>query len=274
MYSYNFEIFKSPCTIMLDASTKEFADELVAFIYDNAKRLEYSYGFFKSDSELSLINNRSNNRIVISDELRGLLKLSEFYFQKTEGAFDIAYAGTMQSSYTSSSLQEYQERVSSLEKYANFSQFTLEGNILQFSNALTKIDLGGLVKEYAVDQSILILKAYNIENALVNFGGDISVMGTYQSQQWNIGIQDPNNSSLNIEKISMSENSLCTSGHSRKFYTIENQKISHIISQDEQQYNQVSILAPTAVDAGVWSTALLINSKLQLPSHVRLITVK
>ena len=36
---------------------------------------------------------------------------------------------------------------------------------------------GGLEKEYAVDRVIEILKSCGVENAMVNFGGDIHALG-------------------------------------------------------------------------------------------------
>jgi len=256
---------------MLDAKTKALADEAATLIYDNAKRLEGSYGFLQNDSELFYINNRQKNSLNISDELVGLIKLSKFYFQKTSGIFDIAFAGTMRNCNRALSLEEYEEKMSSLLPYARLSNISIIGNKLQFSNNMTKLDLGGLVKEYAVDQSVLILKSLHVFSALVDFGGDISVIGNYKSSQWNIGIQDPNNNSINIKNVYLNEQSICTSGHSKNFYMIEDKRISHIISKEEHRYKQVSIIAPTAVDAGIWSTVLLIDATIKLPSHVILV---
>jgi thiamine biosynthesis lipoprotein len=268
LYSYNFNIFKSPCKIILDTPRKDFADEVVTLIYNRAKRLENCYGFFKDDSELSYINNRKKNNVVISNELAGLLKLSQFYYKKTSGIFDVAYAGTMYECQNMSSIAEYEQKKISLLPYASFSNLSLDGNTLHFSNPFTKIDLGGLVKEYAVDETILLLKELKITAALVDFGGDISVMGNYYSDEWKVGIQSPKDYHSNIKKISLHEGALCTSGHSKNFHLIEDKYISHIISQKASKYQQVSIIATTAIDAGVWSTTLLINPSVKLPPHV------
>jgi len=59
-----------------------------------------------------------------------------------------------------------------------------------------------------------------------------------------------------------------------RYTMIDNQKISHIQSK-KQIYNnstqQISVTAPTTVDAGVWSTALLIAPQLVLPEHIHII---
>lgn len=171
------------------------------------------------------------------------MKLALFYYDKTLGAFDVTLDGTIK----------------------------LEENQLIFSNDNTKIDFGGLVKEYAVDISIAILKDYKIKSALVNFGGDLAAIGTNNAEKWNIGIEDPNNENQIIETIQMDNNSLCSSGHSKRYKDINNKKISHIIVKEKNNYQQISIMAPTTVDAGVWSTALLSKPSLIPPSHIKIV---
>jgi len=273
LYSYKFKIFHSPCLLIFHASTKVFADEVARIIYQYAKRLEEKYSFFAKDSELSIINNRKKRHIIVSDEFAGLLALSAFYYKKTSSCFDIAYAGTMHDCLETCSMQEYEYKSKILLPYAKFSHLHVDANSIEFSNDYTKLDLGGLVKEYAVDQSVLLLKQLNITSALIDFGGDIAAFGTYDSGKWKIGIQDPDQSEHNLMSISLDKAAVCTSGHSKSFYMIGDTKISHIISKKKSSHKQVSILAPTAIDAGIWSTSLLVDERLKVPNHVDVISL-
>jgi len=273
LYSYKFQIFNSPCLLIFHASTKVFADEVAGIIYQYSKRLEDKYSFFAEDSELSVLNKRKKRHIIVSDEFAGLLALSAFYYKKTSSCFDIAYAGTMHECVQACSIQEYQYKNKILLPYAKFSHLHIDGNSVEFSNDYTKLDLGGLVKEYAVDQSVLLLKQLNITSALIDFGGDVAAFGTYDRAKWKIGIQDPNQSEHNLMSISLDKAAVCTSGHSKSFYMIGDTKISHIISEKESFYKQVSILAPTAIDAGIWSTSLLVDERLKVPDHVDVISL-
>jgi len=256
----------------LSATTKAFADEVSEIIYKNAKRLEQKYGFFNEASELYFLNKRKKNRVIVSDELAGFLAISSFYYEKTSHSFDIAYAGTMHNCFQTTSLKEYQQKKKALLPYASFMHIHLDGNSVEFSNDYTQLDLGGLVKEYAVDQSILLLKEYKIQSALVDFGGDIAAFGSCDGEKWNIGIQDPHQNENNLMSINLDTAAVCTSGHSKSFYMIGNTKISHIISKQKNPHKQISVLAPTALDAGVWSTSLLVNEYLQTPYHVKVIS--
>ncbi|MDD2949460.1 MAG: FAD:protein FMN transferase [Sulfuricurvum sp.] len=273
MYYYQFEAFSAPCELHIDALSASIADTAAKVVFENAKRLEQRYSFFRNDSELHTLNTRSSNICLLSDELSGLIQLSLFYRDKTLGAFDIAMAGTLKESSNASSTLEYHAKRKTLLPFASSSHLSLEGNCLTFTNPITKIDLGGLVKEYAVDQSILQLQSMEITSGLVNFGGDIAAFGTCHDHSWRVGIQNPQNPETNLAEIELNTASLCTSGHSKRYSIIQFEKISHIIGPIDapSSYSQVSILAPTTVDAGIWSTAMLVNPDLTLPNHIKMV---
>lgn len=242
MFIYRFESFTSSCELHIDVDNKIYADYVAHVILKETKYLEQKYGFFSETSELYKINHRTTNSVLIDEEFISLIQLSLFYYKKTLGAFDVAIDGTIK----------------------------LEENQLIFSDKNTKIDFGGLVKEYAVDLAISILKDCKIKSALVNFGGDLASLGSCNGIPWKIGIEDPYNIDKNIAIIEMDNNSLCSSGHSKRYKEINNEKVSHIKIKEKNDYQQISIIAPTTVDAGVWSTALLSKPSLIPPPHIQI----
>lgn len=46
----------------------------------------------------------------------------------------------------------------------------------------------------------------------------------------------------------------------------------HAKQLEKNDLKQVSIIASTTIDAGVWSTALLANPELQLPNHIKIVS--
>jgi thiamine biosynthesis lipoprotein len=273
LYLYQFEAFTTPCELHIEASSNASADDAAQAIISSAKQLEHRYGFFRDTSEVYAVNHRTDNSLIISDEFVALLQIALFYTKVTQGVFDIVLSGTLKASFKAPSLEEYQKLKNTLLPFASSEHISITGNRLTFSNDYTKIDFGGLVKEYAVDQAVLQLQAFGITSALVNFGGDIAALGTCHDKPWKIGIQNPDSTDNNLMEVELNNRSLCISGHSKRFTTIENTTISHIIgdSQKYATFTQISVIAPTTVDAGVWSTALLINPNLHHPSHIHII---
>lgn len=274
MYRFRFEAFTAPCELHLDAPSLSSAEASVKAVFENAKRLEHLYSFFRSDSEVYALNERTSDTHVLSDELLGLIRLALFYSGTTRGVFDIATAGTLKSLSKLSTMSEYHYHKERLLPFASSDHLFLEGDRLRFANEHTKIDLGGLVKEYAVDQSMFILQASGVSSALVNFGGDIAAIGKCEDFSWRIGIQDPHDEGKNLMEVDLDNVSLCTSGHSKRFTSIGSDRISHIVmaGEHEKRFSQVSIIASTTVDAGVWSTALLIDPTLQTPEHIKVVS--
>ena len=190
MYLYNFEAFTTPCELHIESSVQAAADNAAQIIISQTKRLEHYYGFFRENSELYAINNRTNNIHIISDEFAVLMQMALFYTKMTQGVFDIALSGTLKASLKASTLEEYHTLRDTLLPFASSEHILLEGNQLTFSNDFTKIDFGGLVKEYAVDQAVLQLQNIGIKSALVNFGGDIAAYGACHNKPWKVGIQN------------------------------------------------------------------------------------
>lgn len=273
MYLYNFETFTTPCELHIEAHTQSEADNAAQTIFFHTKQFEHRYSYFSKTSEIYAINHRETNTLNISDELTGILQMAIFYKRITQGVFDVALSGTLKASLKAPTFEEYTQQRKELLQFASLEHVTLVGNCLSFSNDFTKIDLGGIVKEYAVDQAVLQLQSLGIPSALINYGGDIFAYGSCHDLPWKIGIEDPVSSDMNLIEVELHDQSLCTSGHSKRYTTIEDQNITHIVgaSQNIQQYTQVSIIAPTTLDAGIWSTALLINPDLKLPPHLQLI---
>lgn len=273
MYLYTFEAFSVPCELHIEAPTQSGANKTAQSIITNTKQLENRYSFFRENSEIHILNHRSDNTHIISEELSDIIRLALFYTHITQGAFDIALAGTLKAASKALSLTEYQQIKDSLSPFASSTHLSLEGNCLTFSNDLTKIDLGGIVKEYAVDQAILQLQSVDIQSALINYGGDIAAYGRCHDLPWRVGIENPASPESNLLEVELNNNSVCTSGHSKRFVSIENEKITHIISSSTTPhfYNQVSVMAPTTLDAGIWSTALLINPHLIIPPHIHVL---
>lgn len=53
------------------------------------------------------------------------------------------------------------------------------------------VDPTGLVKGWAVGNALAALVERGVENAMVNGGGDIAVVGTFEGGRWRVGIRHP-----------------------------------------------------------------------------------
>ncbi len=127
------------------------------------------------------------------------------------------------------------------------------------------LDLSASAKGYAVDLIAEYLKSEQIQNFMVEIGGEVRVYGKNAGQPWLIGIVNPksNNSSDFKKVLSLTDMAVATSGNYNNFFVGDDGvKYSHTINPETGKpiYNKLSsvtVLAKTSMDADSWSTALM-----------------
>jgi len=254
----------SPCEVHIYASNKSHCDEVAKKILLMAKGLEQKYNFYDPNSYLSTLNQRKTN--ALDAQTKDLLSRAKLFYTQTKGIFDIT-AGTLTQSRKLPTLDEVAKEMKKLEPFVGVEHFKIKKNKLIFDNPHTLIDLGGFVKEYAVDVAVKILKKEKIASALVNFGGDIYALGLKPNgEKFSIGIKNPKNPQEYISNVKISNEALTTSASYERKHKVEGKEYSHIISTQELQNKIISatVIASSTVEAGVFSTALMIEPRLDI----------
>lgn len=130
------------------------------------------------------------------------------------------------------------------------------------------VDLGGIGKEYAVDQAIQLAIMHGLENVLVDFGQDIRVLGRPASKPaWHVGLENPNAPGSCWASVAIDRHALASSGNYLRCFEVDGRKYGHIIDPRtgypaETDCLSASIIGPNCTIAGVLSTcALVMGSK-------------
>ncbi|MEA3229000.1 MAG: FAD:protein FMN transferase, partial [Campylobacterota bacterium] len=159
----------------------------------------------------------------------------------------------------------------SLKEFIGCEHFSIKKNKIRFDNPHTKIDLGGFVKEYAVDRAVEVLQKNKISSALVNFGGDVYALSKKpDNSQYSIGIKDPSNPTSFATQVFLEDEALTTSASYERNYKVGATKYSHIISKEQLQknVNSVSVISKNCVESGVYSTSLMIDETIENKNRV------
>ena len=254
----------TPCELILYAKEKSVADASAMAILDETKRLEKKYNYFKDDSLISLINSRQTK--IIDSETKSILQRASQYYKATNGTFDITIATIKDLYKNEKDLASLKTKKEELLGYVGCEHFSLKKDKIIFDNEYTKIDLGGFVKEYAVDRAVIILKKHKIESALVNYGGDIYALGKKpDGTAFKVGIKDPVDRTKYAKEIELQNQALTTSASYERNYTIEDKTFSHIISKADSNTsaNSVTVISHNCVESGVYSTSIMINRDIK-----------
>jgi len=252
----------SPCELHIYCDNLTKSQTLAKKILHMAKTLEKKYNFYDESSYLWALNQRKTN--LLDSQTKDLLTRAKHFYTKTNGIFDITM-GTLSKARKLKSIAQVEEESHTLMPYVGVEHLKIKKNKLTFDNPYTLIDLGGFVKEYAVDLAVKILKKEKINTALINFGGDIYALGTKpDGKLFSIGIKNPLNPQTYMTQVSLSNEALTTSASYERNHTVEETTYSHIISKEGLQTQILSstVIASTTLEAGVFSTALMIDPAL------------
>jgi FAD:protein FMN transferase len=127
------------------------------------------------------------------------------------------------------------------------------------------IDLGGMGKEYAVDQALQLVQQAGATSVLVDFGHDVRVFGPAPEGKpaWHIGLEDPRQPGKCWTGLAVNNLAVASSGDYLRGFTHEGRRYGHIL--DVRTGRPVangcllaSGVAPSCTLAGMLSTAAFV----------------
>jgi len=117
-----------------------------------------------------------------------------------------------------------------VEKNPQMSDLSFDENdLLTNTNPAVSLNFGAFAKGYAIGAGIEKLQNLNINNAIINAGGDLSVIGRHGDRAWNIGIRHPRENSILASVEVRNNESVFTSGDYERFYFYQSKRFHHIL---------------------------------------------
>lgn len=117
-----------------------------------------------------------------------------------------------------------------LKDKPQMSDLTLDKqNQLININPAVSLNFGAFAKGYAIELEIKQLQKMNIQNAVINAGGDLSVIGQHGDRLWNIGIRHPREDSILASIEVKHDESVFTSGDYERYYFYQGRRFHHIL---------------------------------------------
>jgi thiamine biosynthesis lipoprotein len=228
MFKHHFNAMGCPCEIIIDNKDILLQNLIINDIKKEVTRLENKYSYYKQDSFINRLN--LNKKAKLDKETYELLNLANQAYLLSNNLFDIT-SGSLKSIWNFNH-KNFEVPTKSIVKKAlqniGFNKVIYNQTEVILPPYFT-IDLGGLVKEYAVDSSITIVNEKYQIPILVNLGGDIRVSNTPPQNPWQIGIENTNTIHPPIN-INLLQGAIATSGNTHRFFIKNNKKYCHIIN--------------------------------------------
>ena len=221
------------------------------------------------DSELSVINfSNSLDSNLISDDLFKVISHANTISKTTNGAFDITVGPLVNlwgfGPNKSENKIPSNEEIELIKKNIGYKKIYLnkETTSIKKLHPDLYVDLSGIAKGFAVDKIALYLNSYNLENYLVEIGGELIAKGTNEDNEvWQIGIENPNNNVAKI--IGLKDIAMATSGDYRNYFEKNGVRYSHTINPNtgkpiKHKLASVTVLDKTAMNADALATAFMV----------------
>ena len=221
------------------------------------------------DSELSVINfSNSLDSNLISDDLFKVISHANTISKTTNGAFDITVGPLVNLWGFGPNKSENKippnEEIELIKKNIGDKKIYLnrETTSIKKLHPDLYVDLSGIAKGFAVDKIALYLNSYNLENYLVEIGGELIAKGTNEDNEvWQIGIENPNNNLAKI--IGLKDIAMATSGDYRNYFEKNGVRYSHTINPNtgkpiKHKLASVTVLDKTAMNADALATAFMV----------------
>ena len=243
------------------SSTEYISDLHKNNIISIINRIDYVASNYKEDSEIAIINFSQGNDFKISSDLLNILIIAKDVEISSDGFYNIMMAKV-------SGQLGFSPDFNNTLNQVKVSSYTIDDqNSILYRDSSNWFDLSSIAKGYAVQTIHNYLKENNMNNHLIDIGGEIIVNGSSTEDNWKIGIQDPSSISNKALKVITNKNSsflaIATSGEYRNYKIDDNgDKVSHTINPNTLKSISNKILSVTvlhqssATYADAYATAL------------------
>ncbi len=251
----------------LPVSRRQLQTEFNAIL----NRVNLAMSSYLPESELSRINDTdSTGWLTVSASLLRVLQAAQEISRTTQGAFDVTI-GPLVNLWGFGPEQDFtvpgEQQVNTARRLVGYDKLHLDaaGRALKKAHGGMYIDLSAIAKGFAVDEIGGYLDRLQLDNYLVEIGGEIRARGVNdKNKPWQIGIENPATAQRTVRSIIKLENmAMATSGDYRNYFEKDGSSYSHTIDPRTGRpvthgLASVTVLHPSAMLADAWATALLV----------------
>ena len=187
-------------------------------------------------SDIWNINHSNGAPVAVSTETAELLKTALFYCEMSGGRIDLTME-TVSNLWDFHADNESSNRIpdkAALEKalsHVDYHNLLIENDTVTLLDSDSAISLGFIAKGYIADKIKEYLLSQNVENAIINLGGNLLAVGTRpDGTPFQFGIQMPfDEQGSTITSLSVSDKSTVSSGVYERYFYQDDVLYHHIL---------------------------------------------
>jgi len=223
--------FRAMGTVNTITIYQENEEECLEKAVRKVKKLHDRMSVYEAGSEISRVNaHAGESPVKISSDTMELLSMAKEYASVSEGAFQITcrpltslYHIGVKSGELPQKRQIEKAKALVCDDDLVLDEKNGEAMLLRKGQG---IDLGGIAKGYAADKARGILMEVGVKEALINFGGTVSMIGSPRR----IGIQHPRyGTGAAMGSLRAENEAVVTSGDYERYFIQDGIRYCHIL---------------------------------------------
>ena len=184
------------------------------------------------------INHAMGSPVVVNEQIAKMLRTALTVYERTNGAFDLTTYplsklwGFIDQNYRVPSDAEIERLLPCVDmRKVQLAATDDSANSLVTMPADMALSFGAVAKGCASDYAIQAMRAAGVTSGVVSLGGNVQTLGKKpDGSDWNIAVQDPNDTGSYLGYLTVGETAVITSGSYQRFFTEGGQKYHHILS--------------------------------------------
>lgn len=263
---YRFPIMGTEIRMRFWIDDAEQAEAAKQAVIDEMHHINNTMSPWIETSLLYKVNATAHEAPVeLTDEFYRIIKQSLDISEMTQGAFDITFSSVGYLYDYRAKAQPSDEQLKETLPLINYRSIALdrEAKTIRYATKGVKIDLGGIAKGLAVDNSIKKLQSFGVTEASITAGGDSYVLGNNAGKLWRIGIRHPRAENKVVTVLPVANMAVSTSGDYERYFIDESgERVHHILNpttgKSVKGIQSVTIMAENSTYADALSTSVFV----------------
>ncbi|MBN2795348.1 MAG: FAD:protein FMN transferase [Clostridia bacterium] len=238
-----------------------YSDALNEEVTSYILALEENYSRYVENSQVSKLN--LEKHLKVTGEFKSILDYAKQYYDLSNHKFDVTMGPIIDLWKIGQDGENVpsQEKINDTLKYVGMDGLSFKDGEVVLKEGMS-LDLGGILKGYAADGVVKILKERHVESGLINLGGNLFVVGMNNGSEWRVGVRNPFGSRDDyVGIISAYDQSIVTSGPYEKYFIQDHHRYHHIFDAltgypVENEIESVTVLSNLSVDGDALTTTV------------------
>lgn len=235
-------------------------------------RLYDIYQSYEGVVNLKTLNEQAGKApVTVDHRIIDLLLFSKRMHVQTEGRVNIAFGSVLKlwRQYREQGIEDPAKAalppgaaLKAAAQHTNIEDIIIDEqqSTVFFNDPALQLDVGAIAKGFAVEAACQSAEARGAAPMLVSVGGNVRAIGQKSRREpFAVSLRNPDESAQSTFSVTLSDDSLVSSGDYLRYYTVDGVTYHHIIDPDTlmpaRHYRSVSILHPDSGVADALSTA-------------------